>query len=573
MKKNRKPNVVLVITDDQGYGDLGCTGNPWIRTPNLDRFHGDSLRLADFHAHPLCTPTRGALMTGRRPIRNGAWATCWGRSILRATETTLADVFAANGYRTALFGKWHLGDNTPYRPFERGFQHVVAHKGGGVGQLPDFWGNNYFDDTYFHNGRPRGHEGYCTDVWFREAERFIEEAGDDPFFAVISTNAPHAPYFVADRYADPYRDKPEIPSPEFYGMIANIDENFGRLEARLREWKLADDTILIFMTDNGSSGGCELKDGFCVRGYNAGMRGKKASYYEGGHRVPFFVRWPAGNLGGGRDVADLCLDIDLLPSLADLCGLSFSRPLELDGVSFANRLRDPDGPALPDRLHVLQIRQSTEPPEPWNHCVLTAEWRLVHGRELYSIRSDPGQRRDLAADRPDVAARLLDGHRRWWDSVQEEMNDICALPLGRDAENPACLCAMDVLGDVAWQQAHAVAAVKHSGTWCVEVDRPGSYRFELRRWPREFPAPFTGNVSKEFAARMVHPGGPRVSWIPERARIRIFDAVAETPVDPEAGAAVLDVEIGQTGKTRLDAGFTDAAGNAQGAFYVYVTRR
>jgi arylsulfatase A-like enzyme len=150
----KRPNVILVMTDDQGYGDLGCTGNPWIQTPHIDAFHADAVRLADFHVSPLCTPTRGALLTGPRPIRNGAWATCWGRSILRKTEVTLADAFSANGYRTGMFGKWHPGDNYPYRPQDRGFQHVVAHKGGGVGQTPDFWGNNYFDDTYFHNGAP-----------------------------------------------------------------------------------------------------------------------------------------------------------------------------------------------------------------------------------------------------------------------------------------------------------------------------------------------------------------------------------------------------------------------------------
>ena len=180
----KSPNVILVITDDQGYGDLGCTGNPWIQTAHIDAFYEEAVRFTDFHVSPLCTPTRGALMSGRRPVRNGAWATCWGRSILRKSETTMADVFGASGYRTGMFGKWHLGDNYPYRPQDRGFQKVVAHKGGGVGQTPDTWGNNYFDDTYFHNGEPVEHAGYCTDVWFDEAIHFIEENKDEPFFAL-----------------------------------------------------------------------------------------------------------------------------------------------------------------------------------------------------------------------------------------------------------------------------------------------------------------------------------------------------------------------------------------------------
>ncbi len=218
----KHPNVIIVLTDDQGYGDLGCTGNPWLKTPNIDAFAKESLNFSNFHVQPLCTPTRGALMTGRRPAENGAWATCWGRSILRASEHTLPDLFRSNGYRTGLFGKWHLGDNYPYRPFERGFDHVVAHQGGGVGQTPDFWGNNYFDDVYQHNGQNRQHEGYCTDVWFEEAMKFIKNDSENPFFCVIATNAPHCPYLVADEYADPYRSNPDIPQAEFYGMISNI---------------------------------------------------------------------------------------------------------------------------------------------------------------------------------------------------------------------------------------------------------------------------------------------------------------------------------------------------------------
>ncbi|MCA8973013.1 MAG: sulfatase-like hydrolase/transferase, partial [Planctomycetes bacterium] len=185
----KRPNVLLVLTDDQGYGDLGSTGNPWIRTPNLDAFAVASVRCNDFHVSPLCTPTRGSLMTAHNPLRNGAWATCWGRSILRREETTIADHFAGAGYRTGLFGKWHLGDSYPYRPQDRGFQKVVAHKGGGVGNTPDFWGNSYFDDTYFANGKPTRYEGYCTDVWFEEATAFITEALDagSPFFACVTT--------------------------------------------------------------------------------------------------------------------------------------------------------------------------------------------------------------------------------------------------------------------------------------------------------------------------------------------------------------------------------------------------
>ncbi len=380
------------MTDDQGYGDLGCTGNPWIQTPHIDRFHDGAARLQDFHVSPLCTPTRGALMTGHRPIRNGAWATCWGRSILRKTELTMADVFSANGYRTAMFGKWHLGDNYPYRPQDRGFQHVVAHKGGGVGQTPDFWGNNYFDDTYFHNGEPVSHDGYCTDIWFDEALSFIKANKDGEFFAYLATNAPHAPYLVAENYRASYEENPEIPEPAFYGMITNIDENFGRLEAKLNELGIADDTILVFMTDNGSSGGCTTDaDQYASRGFNAGMRGKKCSYYDGGHRVPCFIRWPNGGICGGRDINEMALHIDFLPSLIDLCGLTPPAGAQFDGISLAGLLTGSTD-SLPDRVHFLQYRQNTNPPEKWTNAVITQQWRLLGGKELYDIKADPEQR-------------------------------------------------------------------------------------------------------------------------------------------------------------------------------------
>ena len=479
---DKRPNVVLVITDDQGYGDLGCTGHPWLKTPRIDAFHDDAVRLTDFHVSPLCTPTRGALMTGRRPVRNGAWATCWGRSILRKSETTMADVFGAAGYRTAMFGKWHLGDNYPYRPQDRGFQHVVAHKGGGVGQTPDFWGNNYFDDTYFHNGAPVEHAGYCTDVWFDEAIRFIEgcaagqsgvghagaghagtghagaghagtghagagetaageaatgEAGSDaPFFVYLSTNAPHTPYLVSDEYARPYRGNPDVPEPEFCGMIANIDENFGRLRRRLAELGLEENTILIFMTDNGSSGGSELDENqYAVRGYNAGMRGKKGSYYDGGHRVPFLIRWPGGGLDGGRDVDEMSLHIDVLPTFIDLCGLD-APDVEFDGRSIAPLLHGGQASLPGDRVHFLQYRQDTVPPEKWTNAVMTRRWRLVRGEELYDIKADPGQRQDVAADHPGEVERLRSAHDAWWDEISPGLETYCPVTLGDPAEIP-----------------------------------------------------------------------------------------------------------------------------------------
>ena len=254
--KNGRPNVILVMTDDQGYGDLACHGNPILKTPNLDRLYAESVRLTDFHVSPFCTPTRAALMTGRYPGRTGAYRTSSGRTMMHTDERTVANVFADAGYVTGMVGKWHLGDNAPHRPQDRGFQDVVWHRCGGVGQASDYWGNDYFDDTYERNGKFEKFEGYCTDVWFRESIRFIEENQTKPFFLYLATNAPHGPYLVDPKWSRPYEESAKWGSgARFYGMIANFDHNLGELRRKLDELELAENTILMFMTDNGTANG------------------------------------------------------------------------------------------------------------------------------------------------------------------------------------------------------------------------------------------------------------------------------------------------------------------------------
>lgn len=567
----RKPNVILVLTDDQGYADLGCTGNPWIKTPNIDKFYEQGVRFNDFHVQPLCTPTRGALMTGRRPVRNGAWATCWGRSILRKDETTMADVFKTNGYHTGMFGKWHLGDNYPYRPFERGFDRTVAHQGGGVGQTPDFWGNNYFDDSYFHNGQVRKYEGYCTDIWFEQAFDFIDECGDKPFFAYIATNAPHCPYLVADKYAEPYRENPDIVQPEFYGMISNIDENFGKLMAKLDADALSDDTILIFMTDNGSSGAGKMDDNkFLEAGYNAGLRGMKGSYYDGGHKVPFIIRWANGNIVGGRDVDDLCLDIDILPTLIDVCEMKKNDCKTFDGRSFISLLKG-ETKQLADRVVFLNILQSNDQPLKERGCVMTRNWRLVHGEELYDIKNDPGQQYNVAVDYPEIVAQLKRELEEWWQEVAPGFEVQACISLGNDSENPTRLTAMDVMGDVAWHQTWIIKAKRSSGKWNVDVETPGRYRFSLRRWPEELPLAIDGMVSVECVASLIYGPGERKAIKPSKARVTIFDQETTTNVLPEHESAVLELDIKNTGETVLEACFIEK-GEEYGAYYVIVER-
>lgn len=570
-----RPNVILVMTDDQGYGDLGCTGHPFIKTPAIDAFHDDAIRLTDFHVQPLCTPTRGALMTGRRPVRNGAWATCWGRSILRPNETTMADVFRASGYRTGLFGKWHLGDNYPFRPFDRGFERTVAHHGGGVGQTPDFWGNNYFDDTYFHNGQARAHTGYCTDVWFEQAMDFIDDprtGTEKPFFAYIATNAPHSPYFVGEEYRAMYEGTDGLHNPPYCGMVTNIDDNFARLRTFLQERGVEENTLLIFMTDNGSDGGVGIDpDGFVTHGHNSGMRGKKGSYYEGGHRVPCFMRWSGGGLAGGVDRTGMTLDIDILPTLMNLCALEEPVHAPFDGIDIAPLVRG-EMENLPDRVNFLNIVQSSEPPRKETGVVMTERWRLVHGKELYDIKTDPGQRDDIATDHPEVVKRLLDELDAWWAEVEPEFNDVCRIVLGNDAENPVKLTAMDVMGDVVWHQKAIVEAQRSTGSWNVEMECPGRYRFRLRRWPEELPIAMEETVSAECAERVIYGPAERLKMIPIGARLGLFSDSWTRQTTPGSEEVVFDVDIEHSGPTVLDAWFDLPDGDVCGAYYVYVER-
>ncbi|MCP4455243.1 MAG: arylsulfatase, partial [Planctomycetes bacterium] len=318
-----RPNVILVMTDDQGYGDLGCHGNPIVKTPNLDRLHSEAIRFTDFHVSSFCTPTRAALMTGRYPGRTGAYRTSSGRTLMHTDERTMAEVFSRQGYVTGMIGKWHLGDNAPHRPQDRGFHDVVWHRCGGVGQASDYWGSDYSDDTYERNGTFESFEGYCTDVWFSEARRFVKKNREEPFFLYLATNAPHGPYRVDPKWSKPYVGKADWRGgPQFYGMVANIDHNLGLLREQLDALALTENTILIFMTDNGTANGAQFEGltSEAIRGFNAGMRGKKSSVYEGGHRVPFLMYWPAGRWVGGRDIKSLTAHIDVLPTLADLCG-------------------------------------------------------------------------------------------------------------------------------------------------------------------------------------------------------------------------------------------------------------
>jgi arylsulfatase A-like enzyme len=544
------------MTDDQGYGDLGCHGNSMIRTPHLDALHAASVRLTDFHVDPTCSPTRAALLAGRYSTRTGVWHTVMGRSLMYRDEVTLADILANNGYRTGIFGKWHLGDNFPFRPQDRGFHEVVVHGGGGIGQTPDYWGNRYVDDHFLAGATWKPFEGYCTDVFFDEALKFIERNRDRPFFAYIPTNVPHSPFIAPDGLDEAYRAQ-GVPEPmaSFYGMIENCDANVGRLRAKLEQWNLAENTILIFMTDNGTAAGVarpvnladDNRPGQWL-GFNAGMRAQKGSPYDGGHRVPCFLRWPAGGLTGGRDVTQLTAHLDLLPTLVELADLEFTAREPLDGRSLVPLLRG-DEAEWPERTLFVHTQRDELPPKWVQSAVMTSQWRLMHGRELYDIQVDPGQTNDIAAEHPKVVAKLRERYEAWWKSLEPAFPRHARIVLGAPEDWLVEINCMDwhaPLAQIPWNQPMIDRLPEANGYWMVEVARAGRYEFTLRHKPAQVSFPLEA----------------------ERARIQVNDLLRVEPVALGNDHVVFELEL-PAGPARLQTWLESLDGsNSRGAFFV-----
>ncbi len=569
------PNVVVVITDDQGYGDLSCHGNPILKTPHLDALHGDSVRLLDYHVAPTCSPTRAGLLTGHWTNRTGVWHTIMGRSMLRENEVTLGQIFKDAGYATGMFGKWHLGDNHPFRPEDRGFTEVLRHGGGGVGQTPDYWDNAYFDGSYWHNKKPVPVEGFCTDVFFDYAKRFIkaQKAAGKPFLAYISTNAPHGPMHAPEAFADPYLDKVggDVGLAHFFGMIANIDHNVGALREFLAAEGLAEDTLFIFTTDNGTSSGAKV--------HNAGMRGNKGSEYDGGHRVPFFAHWPEGGLTGGRDAPELAGHVDLVPTLIDLCGVAAPEGVKFDGRSLAPVLRGEFDEPWPDRILVTDSQRVKDPIKWRKSAVMTSRWRLVNGEELYDIKADPGQKQDVASANPDAVGRLTEFYDAWWAELEPTFADATAISLGHPAENPARLTSHDWIttGGTPWNQAmvrRAVAGKGNLGHWTVNVVEAGDYEFRLRRWPEESGAA----INAELPPGADVPGVKAMRTAPGQAidAVRATLAIGDFSAEAEVPEGAVEVRFRLTlsaGRSQLDARFFDGSGKEYGAYFVYVEKK
>jgi arylsulfatase A-like enzyme len=532
-----RPNVVVIITDDQGYGDLGAHGNPDVRTTHLDRLSREGVSFSRFYVSPVCSPTRASLLTGRYNYRTGVVDTYLGRSLMHPDETTLAESLRAAGYRTGLFGKWHLGDNHPLRATDQGFEEALTLKGGGIGQPSDPpGGDHYLHPTLYRNGRAEKTRGYVTDVLTEAAIEFIRRRRGEPFFAYVAFNAPHTPLEAPEAELASYaaRGLPDAVA-RVYAMVTNIDANVGRLLAVLDELGLVRDTIVVFLTDNGPAG----------KRYDAGLRGAKGTLYEGGIRVPFLVRWPAG-FAGGRTVDRVAAHIDVAPTLLEATGVRPPHAAALDGRSLLPLLRD-GATGWPERTLFFQWHRGDAPQRGRAFAARSDRWKLVGPAdptkpgardELFDMGADPAETTDVSERHAPEAARLRAAYDAWFADVSRTRGfDPPRIRIGTPLEDPVVLTRQD------WRGPRAGWTPQSLGHWEIDVATRGAYRVRLL-----------------FAARAT----------PATARVRLGPASAEQSVRPEAREATFTIDA-PPGPARLEAELAGDAGPPLGVDYVEIS--
>ena len=489
---NDRPNIVVIMPDDQGYGDHGVTGNSVIRTPNIDALAKNSASMSDFYVCPVCSPTRASLMTGRYHYRTRVVDTFKGRSMMEPNEVTVAEVLQEAGYATGIFGKWHLGDNYPLRPNDQGFDESYIHRGGGLAQPSEPIENQkrYTNPILFENGEQIETEGYCTDLYFDAAMRFIDRCKreEKPFFVYLPTNAPHGPYHDVPQELYEYYQTVDLKSimvgkrgnvdqlARIAAMIENVDQNIGKLDQHLKQQGLFDNTMVIFLVDNGPN---SLR-------FAGPFRGMKAMVHEGGIRSPLFVRWPA-RLAPGTVSDRIAAHIDLLPTIADAAGAELPENVSLDGRSLLPLLEG-KSPEWPDRHLVLQVHRGDQPVRYHHMAVRNQRWKLVHpsgfGKEempegvpfeLYDMSDDQGEKVDLAETKPGQLAAMVKAYDAWFDDVSTTRSDNYAPPrmvIGSDKELVSSLTLQD------WRVSNA-EGWGVSGVWLVNVERPATFNAEV----------------------------------------------------------------------------------------------
>ena len=483
----QKPNIILIITDDQGYGDIGYNGNSHIKTPNLDLLATNSMRFNNFYVSPVCAPTRSSLLTGRYSLRTGVTDTYNGGAMMSNDEITLAEILRENNYQTGILGKWHLGDNYPFRPMDQGFHESLIHLSGGIGQVGDFTnyykGNrSYFDPILWHNNEQKKYEGYCSDIFTDEAIKFIEDNKSNQFFCYISFNAPHTPLQVPDKYYDLYKnvdpsvisesekismtEKNILDAKRIYGMVTNIDDNVGKVVSKLKELNIDQNTILIFMTDNGPQ---QFR-------YVSNLRGLKSSVYNGGIKVPFYLSYPKIH-DAGLDIDNFSAHIDVLPSLLDLCDIETPKNIKIDGKNFLNKSREERS------FFSYWTRKS---PELYQNMSLNkGNYKLVGNTnydspierfELFDIDNDPYEMENLIENKKELAIQM----KLEMDNIYNELinsKNIINKPriiIGSEFENPTYLNRNDASGQRGiWAQNEIF------GFWRIKA-LSGKYNFRFK---------------------------------------------------------------------------------------------
>jgi len=402
----QRPNVVIFLSDDQGWGDFSITGNRNLYTPNIDRLANEGAMFTRFFVSPVCSPTRAEFLTGRYHTRTGVYSTSEGGERFSTDQTTIAEVFRNAGYATAAFGKWHSGMQYPYHPNGRGFDEFYGFCSG-------HWGD-YFSPLLEHNGKIIRGEGYLPDDLTNKAIEFIDKHHAKPFLVYIPYNTPHSPMSVPDEWWNKFKDKQlvmkgtqsELENEDHtlaaLAMCENLDMNVGRVMQKLKDLNLDDNTIVLYFNDNGPNG----------HRWNDGMKGTKGSTDEGGLRSPLFIRWPE-KIGAGKRMGEIAGAIDLLPTLADLAGIQSATAFPLDGVSLAPLILG-DGYSWPDRVIFSH----------WNGRISARnqQYRFDHAGKLFDMEADPGQKSDISGEKPEVASWFREQVEQWKSETFQGMS-------------------------------------------------------------------------------------------------------------------------------------------------------
>jgi len=564
-----RPNIVLVMTDDQGYGDFGATGNKLIKTPHLDAMAARSVSWNEFYVSPVCSPTRACLMTGRYNHRTKCIDTFLGRSMMATDEVTIAEVLKKNGYSTGIFGKWHLGDNYPMRPSDQGFTYSLCHKGGGLGQPADARDHHghYTDALLFENDKEIATKGYCTDVFFESAYKFMLDSQDrkKPFFAYISLNAPHSPFHdvpmdIYEKYQSTdfssiiTEEKKKTDKKEqdrlarISAMITNIDDNMGKLFTKLDKMGVSENTIVIFFTDNGPN----------TRRFVGPFKGKKSELYEGGVRTPMWIQWPAKLKGGVKVEKTVAAHIDFMPTLLEAAGVK-EIPSKLDGRSILAKLADP-AKEMPVRPLVIQYHRGDKITKYHSCMVRKGKWKLVHPSgtqthgfkgepkwELYDLEADQGETKNLIADQPEVKADLLAEYEKWFESVSKERLDQPGPPyivIDSTKENPCVLTWQDMI-EGSWR-------LEKVGYYKLDFAHGGRFdvRYEVPLWDR-----------KKLKGK---------KWT---AKLEIAGKTYEAPFHVDQNMGVFEALNLPAGKTTLKPSIIAEDGTVITSYHVRITHR